>query len=348
MNRFRNVALLLLTALFVSACEETAIAPVDAADDFALAVVGPTPLGARPSALTLPGLLHGAIHHVYTDRGAAEAHSLVEDLSRLQDEARAATGAGNDELAASLLRRAHAERLRIVLDVFGTGAAAATLRRARTEERSLHARMERLRGTDSEPVHVSDLLVQVSDLLARAASADDPHATLDHATRAAALLEAAQLALSEAGRIPGLDEAFRAATARVDTNARSGAHAEYHRLSISADQAARAGDRQRAHALMERARAQQIRLVLEVFGAEAGRRMLEQARVASADVLASLRAARRTGQDVTRLERMHATARDMLVRADAAFESGDAGTALDLGSHAVTLLNALRLTLAGN
>ena len=94
-------------------------------------------------------------------------------------------------------------------------------------------------------------------------------------------------------------------------------------------------------------REEQIRIVLSVYGPEAGQHLLMRAREAATAVRAALAGAKERGHDLVRLERMHATARDMLMRADAAYARGDASTALDLGSHAVSLLNALRLALAG-
>lgn len=350
MIRLRSAMLLLLAAA-LAACENSPIEPIDEADDFALSLVGPAPLGIRPAPLTLPALLHGAIHDVYTGAGPDEARSLVRELSRLQTAARAASLAGRTEEAASLARLAHAERLRIVLAVFGDATAARVLQGVRAQEALLHQRASAATDGLRDRGHLADLLAQTAELLARADAAldlgDNHRSALDHATRAAALLDAARAALSDAARIPGLDEIFRAAAARLTTAAAEAQLAEYTRLQLAAEKAARSGDRARAHTLLEEARAEQIRLVLTVFGADAGRRMLAQGRTAAADVLVALRSARAAGRDLSRLERMHATARDMLVRADAALAGGDARTALDLGSHAVSLLNALRLTLAG-
>ena len=341
MNRLRNVAILLLAASLSAACEDSPIEPVDAADDFALSIVGPTPLGTRPAPLTLPGLLHTAIHHVYTRSGEEQARALVTDLTVLQSQARLAAGAHPDSLAA-LQRRAHAEQLTIVLRVFGADAAPRVIADLRLEEATLHRAL-----TAESPAEVRDMLSQAGELLGRAERADAGTGALDDATRAAALLYAARAGLPEAGRISGLDEVFRSAATRILDNRNDRQLAEYRRLQLAADQAARAGDGKAAQKLLDEVRAEQIRIVLSVYGADAGQHLLAQARNAAADVRTTLRSARRNGHDLVRLERMHATARDMLARADAAYARGDARTALDLGSHAVSLLNALRLALAG-
>jgi hypothetical protein len=243
---------------------------------------------------------------------------------------------------AAVQRRAHAEQLRIVLHVFGDRAAHRVIGAVRAEEAELQ------RGvTAAAPAEVRDILAQATDLLARAEASDAVAPALDDATRAAALLSAARIALSEVGRIPGLDQIFRNAATRILENRNDGQLAEYQRLQLAADRAARAGDRAGAQKLLDEMRAEQIQLVLSVYGTEAGQHLLAQARMAAADVRTTLKQARRSGRDMVRLERMHATARDMLTRADAAYARGDARTALDLGSHAVSLLNALRLALAG-
>ena len=340
MHRLRNVAFLLLAASLSAACEDSPIAPVDEADDFALTVVGPTPLGVRPAPLTLPGLLHTAIHRVYTTEGPARARMLVADLTALQSVARASSD--HPDSVAAVQRRAHAEQLKIVLRVFGDEASARVITELRAEEAALHRAL-----SDASPDAARDMLAQAGDLLARAEKAEATAPALDDATRAAALLAAARIALSEHGRIPGLDEIFRTAAARILENGNDDQLAAYRRAQVAADQAARAPDGTRAQAALDAVRDEQIRIVLSVYGPEAGQHLLMRAREAAAEVRVTLRSARDRGHDLVRLERMHATARDMLMRADAAYARGDARTAIDLGSHAVSLLNALRLALAG-
>ena len=168
MNRLRNAAFLLLAVCLSAACEDSPIAPVDEADDFALTVVGPTPLGVRPAPLTLPGLLHTAIHRVYTKEGAAQARILVADLTALQTVARAAAAGADADSLAALERRAHAEQLKIVLRVFGDEASARVIAELRTEEAGLHRAL-----TAASPVAVRDMLAQAGELLGRAGVGSD-------------------------------------------------------------------------------------------------------------------------------------------------------------------------------
>ncbi len=95
-------------------------------------------------------------------------------------------------------------------------------------------------------------------------------------------------------------------------------------------------------------RAERIRIVRDVLGREVVERMLQDVRRAQSEAAAAMTRARAAGRDVSRLERMLDTTRDLHGRAVQAFARGDATAALDLGSHAATLVNAIRISLTAS
>jgi hypothetical protein len=176
---------------------------------------------------------------------------------------------------------------------------------------------------------------------------------LDPAASRAALDEARRIAAGAANggagvpRLGGLERQYGEAIARVaDEHGAERAAAlllRRERLLDAARTAARAGQRSAAQAGFEGARREQIRVVLDVLGAARVAVVLDAVTEAAERAGADVAAARFAGSSH---ERMLRTAAELLVRARAAWDAGDAATALDLASHAAGLVDTVRLRLA--
>jgi hypothetical protein len=339
MRRARGAATVLVLAIMATAaCERT---PVDPLDDPDLAALAGTE-GLRPSSLTLPGLLYSAIRRVHGEQGIEAARDLVRDLARIQHRLDAAAV---DERP-GLRRELRNEQLRIVLLVHDSDVVARTIRGVSEDAASLRSRRDALAGSGIAAPEASALLDDLPELLARARSALNPIDALDAATRAASLTTRVRDAIAGAARLPSLHDLFD------DASSRLGAGVEHHlvtrsrELTAVAHDAVRSGDREHAHSASKAARDAQIRVVLAGLGPDAvadvigwgQHRMREQKQT-----LGGAAAVR----DVSRLERMNASAGNMLERADVQLRRGNSSSALDLAAHAVDLLNALEATLTG-
>jgi hypothetical protein len=342
----------LLSLLVLAACEGTPSDPLsERADLMALAGVN-VANGRQPAPLSLSGLLFASVHKVYSEHGASAARALVGDLRRLQGEARSAQASRDREDAAMRLRAVHQEELQIVLRVLGTGIVERTIHSTAADGERLRSAISAAELAGAHIAEAGALFRQLDAALAEAAGAADADrhlAALDAATRAAALADGVRILLAQANRIPELDDLF-AASVSVLREREGGASApaslaRYRELRRAADATVGSGDRERAHESLRALRAEQVDVVLRVLGPDAVRRMLDAFGWAAAEADAALAAQRRAGRDISRLERMSYSARDLRDRAEAAFRSGDAATALDLGSHGIGLLNALRFAL---
>jgi hypothetical protein len=198
------------------------------------------------------------------------------------------------------------------------------------------------------------LLAQVAELVADGTVAWQHGAAttaLEVATHAAALNEDVRRELTAAARVPGLDELFAEAVEQYGETAGPSALASLlsrrAELEDTAAAAVRRGDARAAHTALEALRFARIQVVVDVLGAESVAALLATATERVGQVSGTLRRGRAAGHDMLRLERMAGSARDMLLRAEAAYAAGDAVAALDLGGHAVTLVNAVSLALAG-
>jgi hypothetical protein len=352
----RLTPVLLLCVVALTACDATLSDPLDPRGDLAALLSVDGAAGQPAGPLTLPGLLHAAVHKVYREQGGTAARALVSDLQRLLEEGRTAAARGEQERAAALGVAAREEQLGIVLRVFGgsvvervgTGVSLDAARLARAVAESAAA--------DRPMPRAHELLRLIDGLLAQSrldAEEGRMLPALDAATHAAAHVERVRQSLAEAQRIPALHELFDLAAARLraESGAESGAEsarealAPYQALRREAATAVSSGDRQRAHEALDAVRAEQIRIVLHVLGDEAVARLLDAVKGAGEEVRAALAQARAGGRDLSRLERMAGTARDLVDRGRAAFSDGDPATALELASHAAGLINSVRLTL---
>jgi hypothetical protein len=339
--RSRGSAILLLTALLAAAaCDRT---PVDPLDDPAIAALTGTE-GQGPSSLTLPGLLYSAIRTVHADHGMDAARDIVRDLARIQHRLDAAPVSARP----ALRRELRAEQLRIVLLVNGGDVVAQTIHGVSEEAARLSARRDMLAGSGIDAPEATAILQDLPILLARARTASTDIEALDAATRAAARTDRMHGALAGAARLPSLTDLYEDAAARLRHRPRHDLVAESAELRAAADEALlRSHARDHAQEAAKAARDAQIRVVLEALGPDVvadvigwgQHRVREQEQKLGAESV---------GRDVSRLERMNASAGDMLDRADLQLRRGNSAAALDLAAHAVDLLNALEATLTSN
>jgi hypothetical protein len=330
------VTLLLLVATATAGCERTPVDPLEDPDIAALTGAD----GSRTSALTLPGLLYSAIRRVHGEQGIDAARDLVRDLARIQQRLDAAA---LDERTA-LGRELRAEQLRIVLLAHGSDVVARTIRGVDEEAASLRLRRAALAESGIAAPEASEILEDLPVLLARARTAASELEALDAATRAAARTERMRDAIAGATRLPSLDDLFVDAADRLESRARHQLVIEANALEAAARAALRSGEREVAHTTAQAVRDAQIRVILTGLGPDAVADVIGWGQQRVREQERSLGAAAAV-RDVSRLERMNASAADMLERADAQLRRGNSTGALDLAAHAVDLLNALGATL---
>jgi hypothetical protein len=345
-----SIAIVLLFIVGVVGCDRVPGDPLDERTDLsALLADGRT---AAPG-LSLPGLVYSAVHRVYAEQGASAARALVAELRRLEQADRsAANGAGRGETA-SHRDALHAEEVRIVLRVYGAAIVPRVVEAVRQDALGWTQRVAAEERAGRDMSGARELLARIETQLGVAVMAQergDAAGALDAATRAAAVGEALATALEDARRIVDLDGLFAMAAQRLGiaqgVGAASGALARNEELSRAADAAVRAGgDAERVHAALKAVRDERIRLVLDVLGQSSLDRLLTDSREGLIELESVLQRARTAGRDVTRLQRMAATSRDLLHRATLARQAGDADVALDLASHAAGLINAARAGL---
>ncbi|HSJ24918.1 MAG TPA: hypothetical protein VK929_09640 [Longimicrobiales bacterium] len=342
---------ILVVALGIVACDRSPGDPLDPRYDLA-SLLTADPTGSQPAPHTLPGLLHAAVHRVYTVHGPAAARTVVADLQRLQDDARRAVAVGDREAATARLEAVHTEELDVVLSVFGTGIVRRVMDGIELDAARLARSVADARLAGRDEPRADGLLDEAGALLAvaREAEAGGRHAAaLDAATGAAARVSGVHALLADARRIATLAELHELAVAHRSAGAGDGPAPVAAQTERAAGGVApyltRTGDREAAQAAALAARSAQVALVLDVFGADAARGLVEAADTGIAEAGEALVVASAAGRDVLRLQRMIAVARDMNLQARTALESGDAPAALDLASHAAGLVNAARLAL---
>jgi hypothetical protein len=334
-SRTRLIVLFLLVA--VAACDRT---PVDPFDDPDLAALAGT-VGRQPSDLTLSGLLYSAIRGVHAEQGMDAARDLVRDLARLQYRIDGAAEADRAELA----RAMREEQLRIVLLVHGREVIERTLSGVGEQTALLHSREAALAqaGIAAAP-EASAILGEVPGMLALARAATDDVQALDAATHAAERSERARELISEATLLPTLDVLYDDAAARLAGGPMQHVAREADMRSAVANAAIRGGSGPDVEAATRAAREARIRAVLSGLGPDAVADVIGWGQNRVRDQETRLRMISRM-RDVSRLERMNASAADMLERADLSLRRGESEAALDLAAVAVDVLNALETTL---
>jgi hypothetical protein len=192
------------------------------------------------------------------------------------------------------------------------------------------------------------LAVPVSDLLQRADRAwqtRDAALALDLATQASDRLDEVTHFLIAMDRIPALETLYTdvIATVRRERGPEGVARllAPLDHLNEAARAAMLAADRARATRLLEAARREQIRIILELRGNGVVATMTD-----AVDAKLTMTRQRLNGFEESRLiehaQRMLAEASDLNTRARQLHVRGDHAGALDLASHAAGLTNAIQ------
>jgi hypothetical protein len=343
----RLLSVLGLTAAIAGGCDRTPTAPE--MDDVAelLAISNPAArVDARLSSNTLPALFRESIAKVETRQGRQAVQVMLSDWRALQERLKTEAPTASRAVVQTRIAAIHDAELAIVERVLGTAAitrviteSSVALNDANAEIAAAASKGEDLAAARSVAQDASEKL----EAARRALSASEPRAALESASQAATLIAGLGYYLVETRRIHGIETLFPEAVAKLSGPASQDAGVTaLERLDAQTRAAVAAGDRARANRLLSQARAAQIRIVLRAFGTTPATHLLAQVDERAADLAARMGTAPNPDVYSLKVQRMLHEAQDMNARARHAFEIGDAATALDLGSHAAGLLNAVQ------
>ena len=295
---------------------------------------------ARRTANTLQSLFEEAMRVEQHRRGPAALESALDMWEARQAEVRAAHATGDPAAVQARLQAMRNEEIRFVLGVFGSGVVTRVLSETNVALANARVRLIEAARQGAQTASAEISAEEISQLLSRATSlvSRDPVRALDLAAEAARLLAGIDDAIIELRRLRGVETLFPEIAPRLKAEDLR-AHV---RLQSQAHAALRSGDRHLASRQLAAVRAEEIRLVLKATGDAASGRLLQQVDGSIAEMRLSVQALKATGTDAIRRERMLATAIDLYEQAETAEAEGDHAKALDLGSHAAGLLNALR------
>lgn len=347
-NLLRPLLLTALIALSGTACERAPTSPE--LDDVA-ALLSPSHPAAAANAriygATLPALFRESIANVERIEGRRGVDVLLRDWRSLQEDLKnEAPGTGRAAIQEKLAA-IHRAELRVVERALGERVVTRVIGEANVALAEANAQITAAIAAGENMSAAHSVAQQATEKLGRARSAltvSNTREALDAATQAATLVTGLRFYLLESKRVQGLETLYPRAVEQLSAGA-AGSDADLQAidaLSARTRQALRAGDRSSAHQLLAETRAQQIRLVLRVYGAQAAADLVERVQHAAESTAVKVEIARRAGRDVARIDRMLREARDMHGRAAAALARGDAATAIDLGSHAAGLINAVQ------
>ncbi|MGQ0562074.1 MAG: hypothetical protein ACT443_09395 [Gemmatimonadota bacterium] len=339
-----------LTTALMAACDRAPTGPE--LDEVAALLSLSKPSGAANSRIgnsTLPALFRESIARVEAQQGRAGVEAQLSDWRRLQEELKTEAVMSSRAAIQARLEAVHEEELQVVLRVLGGRAITRALGEANVglAEAQAHIAAAAASGEDMSAAQLVVEQVAAKITAARRAIAiSQSREALAAASEAASQLAGLRYFLIDARRIPGLETLFPQAVTRLSAEARQGeaekALKALEPLKARTSAALRTGDRSAAHELLAQLRSEQIRIVLSVLGKRSAAQLIERVDERAPEVAAKVAALEVKGRDIVRLERMVNESRDMGQRARAALEQGDAATALDLGSHAAGLLNAVQ------
>jgi hypothetical protein len=298
---------------------------------------------------TLPTLFREAIGVVEKAEGRRAVESLLANWRALQEDLMTSSATASRSAVEVQLAAIHAEQLRVVRRVLGD----AVITRVVSEtDRGLAAARRQLElaemaGADVTAAKSAARQVRDGLVAANAAVSErEPDNALDQATRSAALLGGLHYHLVELRRVPGLETLYPQAFEKLKQHESdvgvTTLLADLEAREAQARMALRSGDRDQAHESLAQVRAEQIRIVQRGLGSAAALRLVEQVRARAREARGTLDSLSAIGTDVVKHERMLKHALDLNQRAAASLATGDHGAALDLGSHAAGLLNALQ------
>ena len=345
-----NLGLLLVALGFLAACDS---APTDPGVDVEALISANNPGAAasiKPLSSTLPALFRESIAKVEAREGRIGVEALLSDWRNLQNDLKNEAPSLDRATIQAKIQAIHNEELHVVMQTLGTPVLTRVMSDvsvglAETESQVALARMG---GADLSKI--APVLGQVRDKIASARgliAGGESQRALDLAAQAATLLSGVEYYLVESRRITGVEGLFPLAVAKLTADSTAPASArqalkEAQAADALARETLRGADRSAARTRLEHARAQQINVVLQAFGNEAATHLVSQVSARVAIMRATIDSLETAGQDVVRYQRMLREATDLATRAHDAAQKGDAATALDLGSHAAGMLNALQ------
>jgi hypothetical protein len=336
---------LLFVLIGLAGCDRTPMDPTLEPGLDALLPVGARGAVYSPSPTSLPSLFRAAVISAQGGRGASSPEKLLSVWRQLNEEARLALKAGDQQTARAKVDALRAEELGIVQRHLGRRGVHRVV--AQVGEASARIGL-RLAESTRDVSRVRPLLDQVAAAVRNANAAleaGDHAAALDQATRASDLLDSAAHFLITLQRIPALETQFPQAAAKVareqGTAAAQALLADVDAANQEARAALRSGDRERARRRLETVRNEQIRVVLHVLGPRVVPSLIDQV---DGGIAAAQPTVRRIAEprQADRAHKMLIEAGSLNVRAQAALDAGDPATALDLASHAAGLVNAVR------
>ena len=346
--RFRSPSrMILLAVLALAACDRTPTDPALLDVDAALKETAESAVfAAAPT--SLHHLFGKAVARVARSGNRAAFRDALSKWRHLNEQARSALTSAERPVAHEKVAAVRSAELEFVVRTLGNAAVAKVASDVGLGLAQVRLQIAAEEQTGTDITRAQSMAGDVSALLHRAnqaIEAGDYISVLDYATQASDQLDAVAHFLIDLHRIPTL-ETF-VAEARHTYGRERGATAlaelqsDLKRLNDEARTALRAGDRTLAAELLDDVRTEQIRMVLNVLGADVVESLIEQ-------VEAGVGANRKRVATIPdaqlhlRVNKMLAEATSLNRRARAAWAAQDPAAALDLASHSAGLVNAVR------
>lgn len=330
-------------AALAAGCDRT---PTDAADIAALLVAAdPGFANSRALNSTLPALFRESIAKVESANGRRAVDQMLQDWRALQDELKTEAATASREAIQAKVAAIHEEELRIVELALGKRVITRLIGDGNVgvAEARAHIIAAEAAGVDlSAARSVADQVEAKLRTARLALQNSNSRAALEAATSASTTLAGLRYYLVEGRRIAGLETLLPKAIVRLEA---AGDRATIEKLAALKEQASaalRTGDRSAANSRLAELRAAHIKIVLRELGPDATSQLVHDVAERAVEVQSSLLSLKERGRDVAKLQRMTREAVDLNTRARAALKKGDAATALDLGSHAAGILNAVQ------
>lgn len=306
--------------------------------------------GIKPLTSTLPALFRESIAKIEGRDGHLGVEALLSDWRKLQNDLKDQAPSLNRSAIQAKVQAIHNEEVRVVLQTLGSPVLTRVMSDVNVGLAETETQISLARMAGANLSNVAPVLDQVREKAAAARgliSAGENQRALDLAAQAATLLSGVEYYLVESQRITGVEGLFPLAVAKLNADPNLSANArEALKQAQLAESVARAtlrsGERSATHARLAQARAQQINVVLQAFGSDAATHLISQIDARLTIMRATIDSLETAGTDVVRYERMLREATDLATRARDAARKGDSATALDLGSHAAGMLNALQ------
>lgn len=294
---------------------------------------------------TLPALFRESIAKADRTDGPRAVDHLLAEWRSLQEELKAAAPNASRGAIQAKLAAIHNEELEIVEKVLGPRVVTRLIgdNNVGLAEARAHIMGAEASGVDMAAARsVADEVEKKMTIARRALAAARTRDALDAGTGAAATLAGLRYFLIEGRRIAGLETLLPIVAEKLKAANDEATLAALQTLRTQTTEALRSDDRAASQLRLAELRRQNIKVVLRVLGNDVAARIVDDVDARAKEVRATVAELKTNGRDVLKLERMTREAVDLNSRARAALRKGDAETALDLGSHAAGLLNAVQ------